>query len=652
MPFNKLFEPIQLGNVTIKNRISMSAMGTGYHVEDHAFNDKYINYYAARAKGGVGLIFTSCSTVDRDTCGRSDMWQTDVDRPELIPYIKNLVDAVHEYDCKLAVQLVHPGRNAYSANNGGQQPVAPSAIPENDSMEMPRELSTEEVKAIVKKFVEAAGYCFEAGADGVELHGAHGYLIGEFMTTRSNQRTDEYGGSFENRMRFAKEIIEGVKAIMPADRFLSFRINADDDVKGGLCGEEAVQAALYIQSLGVDAINISRGTYTSGTSVEAQCFGEGGRTEMLKPYMGKFHIPVIAANIVKRPAFAEAMLEDGLCDMVSLGRALLADHEWANKAKEGKADQIRYCISCLHCANCFTFDQDVTCAVNPVLSSEDRYMDEMIQKTGDGRKVVVIGGGPGGLEAAALAAKRGFNVTLFEKQRSTGGSISLPRVVTGMEKTGWSIDAFYNRAIAAGALIRTNTEITSPEQLAELNPYAVIVATGGKQVALKLPGIDKPQVVFASDVYKAPEKFTGHKATVIGSGLTGLEVAEVLAANGNEVTIVELDDEIGKSLRGDGYKKNKDFLVAGLASMGTKFYTSCSTQEVTDDGVIAKNIKTGEVMSWPATLVVQALGFKADTSLAEKFEGKFEHVIAIGDCTGVDNVAKATREAYAAVWDL
>lgn len=652
MPYNKLFSPIKIGNVTIKNRISMAAMGAGFHNESHGFEQNFVDYYAARAKGGVGLIFTSCSTVDLTLCGRTDFWQTDVHTPAHIPLIRNMADTLHKYDCKLAVQLVHPGRNGYADNNDGQQPVAPSAIAENENMELPRELTVEEIKYLVGKFVETAGYCFEAGVDGIELHGAHGYLIGSFISRRSNERTDEYGGSLENRLRFAKEIIEGIKAIMPKDRFLAFRLNGNDDTEGGIEEEEALEAALLLESYGIDALNISRGTYTSGTSVEAQSYPEGGRTEILKCFKGKFKIPVIATNIIKRPAFAEWMINDGLCDMVCVGRALLADENWCNKAKEGRADLIRYCISCNYCGNSEIEGLGVLCAVNPVMQHETTLADEYIKKTGDGRNIVVIGGGPGGLEAARLAALRGFNVTLFEKKRHTGGCINYPRVAPGMSKTGWSIDAFYNRAIAAGALINTDTEITEPEQIADLNPYAVIVATGGTRTALKLPGIDKPHVVQATEVYDAPERYTGHQAVVIGSGLTGLEVADTLCAHGNDVTVVELDDEIGKRITGFGYIKNRDTLVANMRKAGAKFVTSCSTQEVTDTGIIAKNVETNEVCEIPATLVIQALGFRADTTLADKLAAKFDKVIAIGDCTGIDNVAKATRDAYNAVWDI
>ena len=262
MPYNKLFSPIKIGNVTIKNRISMAAMGAGFHNESHGFEQNFVDYYAARAKGGVGLIFTSCSTVDLTLCGRTDFWQTDVHTPAHIPLIRNMADTLHKYDCKLAVQLVHPGRNGYADNNDGQQPVAPSAIAENENMELPRELTVEEIKYLVGKFVETAGYCFEAGVDGIELHGAHGYLIGSFISRRSNERTDEYGGSLENRLRFAKEIIEGIKAIMPKDRFLAFRLNGNDDTEGGIEEEEALEAALLLESYGIDALNITPAAIT------------------------------------------------------------------------------------------------------------------------------------------------------------------------------------------------------------------------------------------------------------------------------------------------------------------------------------------------------------------------------------------------------
>lgn len=655
MAFSKLFEPMKLGNVTIKNRIILAPMGLGFPNEERTVTDRYIAFCEARAKGGVGIITTGCSTIDNTTCGIAEPGQINICDPANIPRIQMLADAVHKYGAKLNVQLVHPGRNACAAWNEGQQPVGPSAIPENDTMEMPRELSLEEIKDIVQRFAQSAKNAYDGGADGVEIHGAHGYLISSFLSPRANLRTDEYGGSLENRMRLMKEVVEAVKAVKPDDRFLSVRMNMTDEMDpsaGGIDFEESIKTAECLESLGVDAISLTKGNYSSDSSVEAQLYQEGFRTPYLEKFKGHLKTPVFAANVIRRPAFAEEMLANGLCDFVVLGRALLADPEWPNKAQSGKADQIRHCLSCLYCVNCYGEEKPMRCAVNPVQANELIYSDENLKKDGNGRNFVVIGAGPAGMEAATLAARRGFHVTVFEKAGYVGGCFNLPRVANGMEKMGWSVDAYNARMIAEGVKVCLNTEITSVEQIKALDPYAVVVAVGGKQAGLNVPGIDKHHVIFASDVFRAPEKYQNKKAVVIGSGLTGLETAEVLHQFGNTVDIIELDDAVGKRVKGMGSIKNSKVLENYLRDEGVQFHVAMKTTEITDEALLAEDLSTNKIVSYPAELVVQALGYRADTSIAEKFEGEFENLIVVGDCTGVSNVGNATTAAYKAVWEV
>lgn len=653
MSFDRLLSPVQIGNVTIRNRVVMAPMGVGFAPGENKINDLYVRYFEARARGGQGLITTPVATVDDTTCGIAEPGAFNLTEPEDAEGIRRIADAVHQYGAKLSVQLCHPGRQSMTFWNHDQQPVAPSAVPENEFLQMPRELSVDEIHSIIHKFARSASYAVQGGADGVELHAAHGYLINEFLSPRANHRSDEYGGSFENRMRFLKEIMEAVKAVLPDSCFLAVRMNVMDDVEDGITLEEGKRMAKCIESFGADAISFSAGTYSCKfTLIEPQLFEEGCRTSWLKEMKDTVSVPVIAVNHIKRPAFAEKMLEEGLCDLVGLGRQMMADPEWTNKVSAGKADQIRYCISCGACINCSGRGEKLRCSVNPEMSKETVYTPESFVRNGNGRKIVVIGGGPAGLEAAALAARKGYSVELFEKTGRLGGCFDLPRTAPGMEKMGWSVDAYAARAVAEGVYIHMNTEIRDPEEIRKLNPYAVIIATGGSQISLKLPGIDKAHVVQASEVYLNPEKYTGRNAVVIGSGFTGLEVAELLAHNGNHVRIFELDDEIGKRIAGDGSIKNKAALLIRLEELHAEMHPSMNTTEITDTEIHAVNLQTQQTETYEADLVVQALGYRPDGRLKDVLEGCAEHVIAIGDCTGIGNIIGATTEAYEAVWNL
>lgn len=370
---NKLFTPGHIGNLEIKNRIVMPAIGTSLATSTGEASDEIIRYYQERAKGGCGLIITEITRID-DEYGVGTSNQLSATQSYQIPRLEKLVKAVHRYDTKIFFQLHHPGRQSHGHLIGGKQIVAPSAIMSNAVGEMPRALETAEVEALVKAFIKGAKISQIAGADGVELHGAHGYLIGQFLSPQSNQRTDQYGGDFEGRMRFISEIILGIKHVCGPSFPVSVRISGDEFIEGGLDLAQAVQVAKVLESLGVNAINVSSGTYDSAlTIIEPISYPEGWKRHLAKTIKEAVKIPVIACNVIRTPAFADSLLEEDNLDFVAVGRGQLADPEWANKAKENRHEQIRPCISCLYCIEELSSGKRVKCAVNPKVGREAEF---------------------------------------------------------------------------------------------------------------------------------------------------------------------------------------------------------------------------------------------------------------------------------------
>lgn len=654
MAFEKLFSPMKIGPVEIKNRTVMAPMGVCLEPDVNRITDRYVHYFAERAKGGFGLIVSSCAGFDMVTAGVPEPGAFVVRGPEDLDRAKRIVDLVHAYDSKFCFQLLHPGRQGNSDyNENGAQPVAPSALKEADWSQMPRALEVSEIKEIVERYAIAAKTCYDAGADGVDIHCAHGYLIHSFMNPRANKRTDEYGGSFENRVRFMTEVLEAVKAVKPADRFLSVRLNMCDYLEDGLTVDECLEIAKYVETLGVDAISLSGGSYsTKDRLIEPQVWPEECRTELLRKYRDELHLPLITVNHVKRPSVAEKMLEDDLCDFVGLGRASMADPHWAIKAQTGKADQIRYCISCGTCNAHTGLHLPNVCALNPYHTYEFKYNERTFKKTGDGRKVVVIGGGVVGMEAATLAAERGFSVTLFNADAHLGGALDLGRAVPGMEKKGWAVNGFINRMMAAGVHVELNTPVTSVEQITALNPYAVVVATGASPVVPNVPGVKKPIVTQAWHAARNLEDYAGKKVAFIGSGLTGLEIAYGLAAKGADVAIYEQEETICPKASGVSENKNKTALLQELDKCKTSYHVDMELAEITDTGAVFKNTKTGETVDVKADAVVLSLGTTPNTQVEELLKGKVENLIVAGDCAGATRVLEGTSKVFEAVWNL
>ena len=372
MNYQHLFSVGKIGSVTLKNRVVMPAMGTGLASSDGELTEQQIRYYEERAKGGTGLIITEFTTVDFEL-GRAAANQLRFDDDLFIPGFRRLADAVHTYGARVFVQLHHAGRESSSYLTGGKQIVAPSPVTCEAIGEEPRELSTSEVKDIIGKFVEGAARCQAAGIDGVELHGAHGYLINQFLSPNTNLRKDEYGGSFEKRMRFVEEIIQGIKQQCGADYPVTVRLSVDEFEEGGMDLSLSRKVSSYLEKIGVDGIHASSGNYnTMEKVIESPLFEEGWRVYLAEEIKKEVNIPVFAVGNIRDPQFVESILADGRADFVAIGRGHIADPDWVRKVADGREKEIRMCISCLHCV--YTKGH-IECSVNVRAGREIEFLE-------------------------------------------------------------------------------------------------------------------------------------------------------------------------------------------------------------------------------------------------------------------------------------
>lgn len=639
-----LFSKGKIGSLELRNRIVLPPMGTNMAAFSGEASDEIIGFYEARAKGGCGLIITEITRVD-EGAGAGMLHQLSVTSPKYVRGLEKLADAVHKYDSRVFLQLHHPGREISSAQLGGIQPVAPSPLPCKAVGETPRELTTEECGKLVRKFVRGASLAKLAGIDGVELHAAHGYLIDEFLSPYSNRRTDRYGGSFEGRLTFLAEIVTGIRKVCGPDFPISVRLSCDEFVEGGLKLEDSVKIAQALEKLGVSSINVSAGIYESGYAIiEPQGFPEGWKKHLATEIKRNVSIPVIAVNNIKYPSTAEKYLEEGVCDFVAVGRGQIADPEWGNKARGGRDGEIRKCLGCMYCFRSLGLQRPVECTVNPRVGRERLFTEDKLKADGGGRPVAVVGGGPGGMQAAALCAKRGYRVTLFEQNASLGGTMLLAEKPPHKEILAELVKTMSGELERAGVRVLLNTKGTV-ENVKALNPCGVILAVGGFPIVPSLPGIDAPRVCTAEQILSGEIELSGKKAAIIGGGVTGLETAEVLSPD-NAVTVAEMKKDVGDTL----YVTVKMMLLNALKSAGVTILTGQKLTEVRSGSVLLTAVSSGEIRELEADAVVLAMGVRPDRAAAEEFEAAFPRVIRVGDVSRPAQIADAVREAHDKAW--
>jgi len=641
MEMKKLFEPLRIKKLTLKNRLVMSAACTEYGTEDGYVTDRLVAYYAERAKGGTGLIFVEVANPIYPE-GKVLLHHLSVHDDKYIPGLKKLADAVHAYDCGIILQISHAGRQTTSKASG-QQPWAPSAILPKISMywEKPREMTIDEIKWVPDKFAEGTKRTEKAGFDGLELHYAHGYLMTSFISPYTNKRTDEYGGSLENRMRLPLETLRACREAASPDFLISVRMNADDFVEGGVDLEEAKIIAKMLVENGTDIVSVSAGMRESTTPLQdhSPAVERGAwvfMAEAIKEAVGD--IPVIAAKRINRPEMAENILRQTNIDLVSMLRGLMADPYIAQKAMEGRFSDIDTCIAC--CEGCYGRLWEhlpIMCTVNPVMGREGKWVLKPATKK---KKVLVVGGGPAGMEAAIVAKKRGHDVTLCEKDYRLGGQLVLAyRPPNKYEFENAIVERVY-KLNKLGVTIELGTEVT-PQYVEKKKPDAVIIATGITPLIPNIAGVEKTNVVTAFDVL-AEIVIVGKRTCIIGAGRVGLETAEYLRKRDREVTVLSRREvsEIGSDLP---WPPGAHFLRR-LDNIGVKKVGKVEVKEITDKGVVCTI--DGKETTIAADTVVLARGGNPNNALGRALEGKVPELHMIGDCVKTRTALEAIHEGY------
>ena len=630
----KLLEPIKIGNKIARNRIFMPPMEARLNAVNGDVTNEMIDYYAARARGGAGIIVVENTFVD-DKESRSSLISSGLYSDHLIRGKNLLAEAIKEGGAIAIIQLSHGGRQANAASNP-LQPVAPSPVMCEVTGRMPLELTKEKIVEIQDAFAQAARRAKQAGFDGVELHGAHGYLISSFFSPYTNRRTDEYGGSLENRGRFAIELMKKVRALVGNDFIVGLRLNGSEFYPDkGLTEQESPLLAKMFEPY-LDYISVSGTTYETGAlwNCAAMYVPDGPMVFLADAIKKAVSIPVAAVGSLDYSA-AEQALQQGKADIAAMGRALIVDPDMPNKLMDGNEEDVRPC--CRGNEGCMSRFYDglaIRCELNPVCGREGTYKLKAEVK----KKVAVIGGGIGGMEAARIADIAGHKVTLYEKSDRLGGHLIEGSVPDFKEKTGQYLKWLERQLSKSGVTIKMNTEIKS-ENIAALEADAIIVAIGSDYILPPVDGIEN--AICARDALL--DGVTEENIVVIGAGLIGCETALMLAEQGKKVVVVEM-----LSVIASGHENNaKIGLITRLAKANVDIRLNSKVVVVESGKVLCED---GTHISCDAVINAAGLVARADQAKALAVVAKPTYII--GDCKEARKIYDAIHEAWQAVLEI
>ncbi|MFH1139091.1 MAG: FAD-dependent oxidoreductase [Pseudomonadota bacterium] len=668
MEFKKLFEPIVINKLVIPNRIVMPSMGLAY-TDNYSFNKRFEAFYRARAHGGVGLMTIGPLAIDK--VGGMPLMPS-IMKDEDVEPLKKFIDEIHrDAPCKIAAQLFHAGRSSFSFMFG-EEIIAPSPIASKLTKVVPREMTKEDILRVQDAFARGARRAREAGFDHIEAVACTGYLIAQFASPLSNRRTDEYGGSLENRMRFGVETMSKIREAVGPDASIGIRIAGNDFMDGGNTNEEQALFAAALERAGADAINVTGGWHETNIPQLTTNVPAGVYAYLAAGIKDKVKVPVFASNRLGDPFVAEKTLRAGLADMICWGRPLIADPDLPNKVRDGRLDEAVYCIACNQgCFDSIFGGQSVHCVVNPLAGREG---ETTVKKTDAPKKVLVAGGGPAGMEFAVTAARRGHRVTLCEKGDRLGGQVNLAKAPPGKKDLQYLIDSLERRMRVHGVDVRLNTTVT-PELVAAERPDVLAAASGATPVSLNVPGRDKPHVVGAWEVLGDRTADIGKNVVVVGGNATGCETAHYIASLGvldpesftflmyheaegldfvkrllhasrRRVTVIEMTDRVA----GNVGRTQRWSLIKSLRLAGVDLLTGVKLLEILDGEIVVET--GGKKQTIPADTVVMAVGAVPVNDLARSVAGTGVKVVTIGDAKSPRKMTEAIHEGFQAALEI
>ena len=645
--YPKIFEPITIKRTTIKNRIAMTPMGTNYGETSGEMSNRHMNYYSLRAKGGTGLIILENANIEYPA-GSNGTSQIRIDHDSFMPRYYQLVENLHKNGATVAIQVNHAGASAVSSRIN-MQPVSASDVPTKDGGDIPRPLTKEEILDIVKKYGQAAKRAQIAGFDAVEIHAGHSYLISQFLSPTTNDRTDEFGGSAKNRARFCRMVIDEVRKAVGPRVPISLRLSVDELVEGGNTVEDCLEYLEYLNDE-VDIYDTSAGLNASiQYQIDANYLEDGWRSYMAKAVRDKFGKPTIAIGNIRDPKIADDILARGDADLIGIGRGLIADPDWCNKAQYGDVCDIRKCISCnVGCVgNRIGGNKPLRCTINPDLINGEAYKKQKVNKPCN---VVVVGAGTAGLEAACTAAEVGCNVTLLEKEKEVGGlSVEISKIPAKKRLADFPAYLKHRASKLSNLTIKTGVDATVAE-IKKYKPDLVVNSTGSVPLLPPIEGLHdnlgkKDASVYSikdmiANLKNYPEDMTGKKVVVVGGGAVGLDVVEFFAPRGAETTIIEMMPIIGNGLDASSTSSMKEC----MEKHHVRQMTNTALQKVNAHSFLVKY--DGKEEELPFDYGFVCLGMRANApiwnDIQEAFVGEDVEVLNIGDSVRARRIIDGT----------